>query len=789
MTFIDIEEIVLVNSYDFSSRNEIDLINIVNTQSKPVIVWSGAGLSAPAGLPTWQGLRDMLESELEKRRVFEKIRKVKELSHWEAFDFLESELGRATFEGVIRGVLESSNEVTPPSVYEKLWSIGIKGMITLNIDSFAKRSFKNSNNNCLLIDRDGFNVKSLIGELTKANTKILASLHGNLESSESWVFGSRSLSNLLSDSHYNEFVRDCIKYATIIFVGITATDKAIIEHFKRVTVDIGSSGPHFWITSNTENELLSEAESASIRVVQYDSANGHGYIEGLVDWILNPKKSNLSEVNPVLPLGRSSVSDGLLCMDDLNGASPNKVRRILNSAAVSILNDGSSDSMGRFVEFCKKNAIHIHAANYLDADVSLDADEVLGYKISNQEKEGGFAKVWRGYDASGNQYAIKLFRHEIRQQPSLLSAFRRGIRSMRMLDSRHVDGVVKFVDAAEIPPVVIMEWVEGVTLHEAVKQGGLRDLNSIVRVMFELSDIIFRSHSTPEGVIHRDLRPQNIMLRDYYTEKESSEVVVLDFDLSWHEGASEKSVYISGGTAYLAPEQLNDTGEQIARSATVDSFAFGMIFYFMLTGTDPQFFVHINDDWERRVKLACGSKKIQSWLSSRKMIENLILQSTKHEPSKRMLFAQIHMEMKRIYNAINNPEKVHDATMIIEEVMCRTDSLHAYHKNGDFVEYTSPTGLNYRIKPCRDDDFIKIIISFTQTGNENFKNFVHIKSMISEIDQDFRGFEVRNVQKEFEMRSFRIELDLKIADCEDVLLKLSSSIEKVHTKLSSLLSR
>jgi len=86
-------------------------------------------------------------------------------------------------------------------------------------------------------------------------------------------------------------------------------------------------------------------------------------------------------------------------------------------------------------------------------------------------------------------------------------------------------------------PLFVMDWIDGPNLDKAVKSKAIDSWEMILKVSYQLTKVIEGAHKVPERVLHRDLRPPNIMLKDYYTEPEGWKVVVLDFDLSWHLGA------------------------------------------------------------------------------------------------------------------------------------------------------------------------------------------------------------------------------------------------------------
>ncbi|HRL78008.1 MAG TPA: protein kinase [Candidatus Accumulibacter phosphatis] len=712
-----------------------DLLDVWKTAGKPVVVWAGAGLSMPSRLPSWTKLKTSLELELQQSIVSscDKVARARrallqsaksQASMWKAFELLEEGLGKATMQATINRELREALRCQVPAAYGQLWDLRIKGLLTLNIDRFAYRAFQRSAvRNEPLQERSGFELRSLIGAIARPDGRFIANLHGQIEDPINWVFTEKKLNSLLSQAQYTEFVRDCIKYSTIVLVGVSAGDRAVIDHFKRARQDLLNFGPHFWVSDTDDFDIISSVEASGIQVITYrNSDDTHSeFLEIIKD--LRQFTPSSPPAAPVLwgIAEAASVGGTLPPAAEMMTRSPNQLREQLNAEAKRILSSSAAQTNEEFLDFCRTYARPIHAASYFETAPEAAADAVLGYSLISYQKEGGFAKVWRGQSHDGTPVAIKAFRYEIREQPCLLDAFRRGVRSMRFLASRQVQGIVKFLAASEIPPVVVMEWVEGATLHDVVTQGGLTEWHDRLRVLHDLAKVIYAAHNSPERVLHRDLRPQNIMLRDYYTEPESADIVVLDFDLSWHVGALEKSVYVSGGTAYLAPEQLAAQTGATTRSAAVDSFGLGMTAYFMLSKSDPTISAHVRQSWESDLKLLAAQHKCREWRSLPSRMVRLILACTKHQQNYRMSFSQVVGELEMMRNAIDAPAEVIDPRMIAEEVFARTELLEGYEIDDGWPRYKSHSGLTVEARPLVASSGLRIVVHFMQRGHEKYQ--------------------------------------------------------------------
>ncbi len=239
-----------------------------------------------------------------------------------------------------------------------------------------------------------------------------------------------------------------------------------------------------------------------------------------------------------------------------------------------------------------------------------------------------------------------------------LHAFRRGVQSMRILSDRGVEGMVQYREASEIPALVVMDYVDGPNLATAREAGYLDEWPVLLRVASELTTVVRRAHSLPERVLHRDLRPENVMLRDYYTPGIDWQLVVLDFDLSWHRDANQRSVLHTSSAGYLAPEQMHRTPGVSTRSALVDSFGLGMTLLYLCRGTDPSPDEHLQVGWLDTIRAACKSVGPASWASVPKRFERMIRKCTDDTQSARWDLATIEGELHRLRTAVDAPQNL-----------------------------------------------------------------------------------------------------------------------------------
>ena len=96
---------------------------------------------------------------------------------------------------------------------------------------------------------------------------------------------------------------------------------------------------------------------------------------------------------------------------------------------------------------------------------------------------------------------------------------------MEILGDHNVQGMVPYRKAFEIPAFVVMDWVDGPNLHDAVLQTLVSDWALVLRIGVEIADVVRRGHVLPERVLHRDIRPSNVMLSGFYSDPTDWDVV------------------------------------------------------------------------------------------------------------------------------------------------------------------------------------------------------------------------------------------------------------------------
>lgn len=739
-------------SFDSNQNSYLALRNQVAERTRPVVAWIGAGLSAQAGMPTWQGLKQVLvQAGLDKARSMEKVDRarlegrinsaVREENMWLAFGLLKEIVGATTYHDEIRRALGEAPRVKLPDVYKDIWKLPIRGVLNLNIDRLVTRAFAECRPEALPHE---FTAEQMAG-MTHTLTSIrpfIANVHGTVEQAGTWVFTHKDLAVLQRNTGYSNFIRTCISMNSVLFLGISADDLAVGGHldwFKKNKIE---TTPHFWLTDRRDAKTDQWAEDAGIRVIRYSSVGGdhRGVAEFFEDLLSHIPEEDSRVLVPVvsksLPKSKISLPDP----ETLSRQTTDEIRSVLNLRARELLEIPSAASYDQYERFCNEYDEAIHRAWYVSA--ATGRNNLLGYTIEETVARGAFGQVFRARADDGSSVAIKLLHEEIRSNADLLRSFRRGVRSMAILQKSGVRGMVEYRDASEIPAFVAMEWIDGPNLTEATKGKHIDAWEEILQVGRDLSRIINAAHRLPERVLHRDLRPANIMLKGFWESPQEWELVVLDFDLSWHRGAMERSVLHSTAMGYLAPEQYENRPGVSTRHAAVDSYGFGMTFFFACTGIEPIAGQHRHADWLSMLYREVGRRRSNDWRSLPTRVARLIEMATQDEQSMRLDMGQIEAELSLLYDAATNPAAVQSLELISEEIAARAESISTYKWNADrgVALYKGASGLEVSLSGDETNKTVEVALQWERTGTEDRKRLAqNVGTAVDRVSQKLRA--------------------------------------------------
>lgn len=212
---------------------------------------------------------------------------------------------------------------------------------------------------------------------------------------------------------------------------------------------------------------------------------------------------------------------------------------------------------------------------------SVVGTEVDGYHIQEVVGKGGMGTVYKAEDVNlSRPVALKRINPSQSHRDSFIHRFRSEAKALARIDSRHIIGVYALRET-DIGLLIVMEYVDGGTLKDRITaQDGPLPLDTALPLLEQILRAFDDAHSA--GVIHRDIKPQNILL------SRQGQVKVTDFGIAKLRRPKSGETVTQGGEGgtlkYMSPEQISNINEVDDRS---DLYSIGMTAYEMLAGTLP----------------------------------------------------------------------------------------------------------------------------------------------------------------------------------------------------------
>ncbi len=208
--------------------------------------------------------------------------------------------------------------------------------------------------------------------------------------------------------------------------------------------------------------------------------------------------------------------------------------------------------------------------------------EVIGERYELQEPvgRGGMATIFKAVDLRmGRVVAVKILRDVYSSDPKFVTRFQREARAASALQHPNIVQVFDYGQSGE-SYYIVMEFVDGMDLRRYLKRSGTLDNDRAVEISHDVALGLGAAHR--RGIVHRDVKPQNILLND------DGLVKLTDFGIaSMYKDAEAERLTTTGMTLgtvqYYAPEQAQ--GEIVSPAA--DVYALGIVMYELLTGRTP----------------------------------------------------------------------------------------------------------------------------------------------------------------------------------------------------------
>jgi serine/threonine protein kinase len=200
------------------------------------------------------------------------------------------------------------------------------------------------------------------------------------------------------------------------------------------------------------------------------------------------------------------------------------------------------------------------------------------YELRGPVGSGGMANVFLAHDeVLDRDVALKLLKDQYAENEEFVERFKREARSAASLSHPHIVPVFAWGETGDGMYYIAMEYLSGGTLKERIISKGALPARTAAAVALQIAEALQAAHE--QGMIHRDIKPRNILITD------SGHVKVADFGIAHAAEASTISDLgdILGSVKYMSPEQA--IGEPVGPES--DLYSLGVVLYEMLTGRVP----------------------------------------------------------------------------------------------------------------------------------------------------------------------------------------------------------
>ena len=290
--------------------------------------------------------------------------------------------------------------------------------------------------------------------------------------------------------------------------------------------------------------------------------------------------------------------------------------------------------------------------------------KILGnrYEITEKIAQGGMSVVYKALDLNLNRYdAVKVLKPEFSSNKDILDKFKQEANAVAFLSHPNIVNIYNVGSEDQIH-YIVMEYVKGKTLKEVIKAQGILSVEETLNYSYQIARALESAHNS--NIIHRDIKPQNIMLT------KDGLIKVTDFGIAKHSDSVTitNSGKIIGSAHYFSPEQARGN----MTDGRSDIYSLGIVMYEMVTGQVP---------FDAESPITIALKHMQEPLPSPRALnpsvsaglEKVILKATEKNPIDRyQRIEDMMMDLRALMNGerLESKENINtDHTQVMNAVV------------------------------------------------------------------------------------------------------------------------
>lgn len=714
--------------YNSEQQNILSLSKEYAEGTKRTVFFVGAGASAEVGMPTWYNLLRGLEKKIslyidETGSIpdeLEKFRNLEELctdgsKFWDAFQYAADNWA-TTYNDYMEDVFDKSvPKTSTPVVYKKLWRMRRSRQIfTLNVDNLVARAFTEefpNRSHAQILEYDGYSVTDSLNFISK-NNYCVVNLHGTYLQKSRWIMSADQRAQLMSGSSgakYTAYIQRLFSEYNVVFIGVNVADIAVSPFLQRAA-ETSVLGKHYWICPTPDAVTVTWAQKKGIRLITYDPAKSekgesiHSQdICAILEQVDNyeSKESIVNLPTDILPLSVDDIGSPAKIMVEINKDRTEATKKL--SAVVVGLGSTYGFSSKELSTFLNDYRIPLQIASMLDA--KTPGFNIVGsFKILNSIQSSGSSSVWTVSDSRNDNApygALKSLSADSLEKISTRQSFRRGIESIYLLSTSNSGVAPRYIYHSEVPLSLVMEMIPGETLENFLTAFPKPDDLSLLVMFRRICEAVKSCHQSEGHVLHRDIKPGNIMLENWHTGYEledalTAKVRLINFDLSWHRFTSGDTKSISADDiGYYSQEQRSSANSSPPRTAETDVYMLGMVLYRMCSGGNPPDGGSGRTDWPEKV--ARSTRRAFPNLLVRNRVNRLIIEMTREDAEARPDLSNAIAEMEGCENWLLENYPSVDDDFVIENLAVSTGREYAWDQDTLSATIRSNESTEFRI--------------------------------------------------------------------------------------------